>query len=105
MLAAPTAESIGKSEKILFVDRAQDGDNRLLHDLVLQRRHPEWTLPAIGFRNVYPSRWLGTIRTRVDSPLQVFHLFEEDWLILSPRHSVHTGRRVPLESIETIHQQ
>ena len=86
MLATPSAEAIGESEKVLFLDRAQHGDNRLLHDLVLQRCHAERSLPTIGFRDINPSRWLGAVRPGMDSLVQVFHPFEEDWLMLSPRH-------------------
>ena len=86
MLATPSAEAIGESEKVLFLDRAQHGDNRLLHDLVLQRCHSERSLPTIGFRDINPSRWLGAVRPGMDSLVQAFDPFEEDWLILSPRH-------------------
>src|SRR6516162_2321969 len=56
MLAAPRAKTIGKAEKILFVDLVEDGGHGVLNDFVLQGRNSQWTLPSIFFLYVHSSR-------------------------------------------------
>src|ERR1700693_4452176 len=104
MLATPTPKSVRESKEVLLVDRAQHGDDRLLHDLVLQRGDAQRALPAIPLRDVHPTGRLGTISTGVYLPMQHVHPLGKDSLILSPRHSVHSRRRVVLESVITLHQ-
>ena len=45
-------EAVGEAEEVDLVDGAQHLGDRALDDLVLQRRHAERALPAIGFRDV-----------------------------------------------------
>jgi hypothetical protein len=55
VLAASGPESVGKSEKILLVDRVQHLDDRALDDLVLQRRDPERSLLTVGLGDEHPA--------------------------------------------------
>src|SRR5215475_6170271 len=66
MLAAPRAETIGESEKILFVNLVEDGGHGILDDLVFQCGNPKWTLPSIFFLDVHPSRWQRSVRSTMD---------------------------------------
>ncbi len=104
MLSTSSAESIRETKEILFVDRAQDRSYRLLHDLVLQGGNAEWALSTISFGNEHPPRRLHTIAAGMNFPVQTVDPLVEDQLVLSPRHAVHTCRRVSLEQIETLHQ-
>ena len=38
-------------------------------------------------------------------PVQFMHSRVDDILVLSPRHSIHPGRRIPLQVVETLDQQ
>jgi len=48
VLATPLPEPIRESEKVLFINRIQYGDHRLLHDFILQRGDSKRALSAIG---------------------------------------------------------
>jgi hypothetical protein len=47
-------KAIGEPAKVGFVDGTQHLGDCALDNLVLQRRHAEWPLPAIGFGNIDP---------------------------------------------------
>src|SRR3990167_161540 len=46
VLAASRSKPIRESQEVLFIDRIQNGNNRLLYDLVLQRGNAKRALPA-----------------------------------------------------------
>ena len=52
MLAASRPKPVRESQKVLFIDRIQNGNDCLLYDLLLQRGNAQRALPAIGFGNV-----------------------------------------------------
>lgn len=54
VLATSRPKPIRESQKVLFIDRIQNGNDCLLYDLVLQRGNAQRALPAIGFWNVDP---------------------------------------------------
>lgn len=56
MLAASRPKPVRESQKVIFMDRIQNGNERLLYDPVLQRDNAQRALPAIGFGNVDPPR-------------------------------------------------
>jgi site-specific DNA recombinase len=55
MRSTPRAETIREPEKVLLVNPIENRRHSLLHDLVFQRRDPQWPLPAIRFRDVDPA--------------------------------------------------
>src|ERR1700733_7872339 len=71
MLAAPWPKTIRETPKILFINLIEDRDHGLLDNFVLQCRDPKWPLPAIRFRNVYPSRRLRSISAAVHPAVQI----------------------------------
>jgi len=66
MLAASRSKTIREAQKVFLVNRVEDGDHGLLDNLVLQRCNPQWTLPPVAFRDVYPSGWFRSERSAVD---------------------------------------
>src|SRR2546428_676103 len=66
MLAAPRSESIREAPKVLLVNLIEDGDDGLLDDLVLQRRHPQRTLSPVGLGDEHSPRWFRSIRTAMN---------------------------------------
>ena len=104
MLSTSRPKSVRETEKIHFIDRAQHRDDGLLHDLVLNRGNPQRALPAIRFGNVYPPGWCRPISSGMDLPMHLGHPLGENLLVLPPRHSVHTSRRILLETVKAVHQ-
>ena len=105
MLSAPWPESVREPEKVLFIDRAQHRDDGLLHDLVLDRGNPQRALSAIRFGNVYPPGRCRPISSGMDPPMHLGYPLRENLLVLPPRHSVHTRRRISLQVIEAFREQ
>src|ERR1035437_4670403 len=64
MLAASRSKPIREAQKVLLVNRVEDGDHGLLDNLVLQPRNPQRTLAPVAFRDIHPSRWLRPIRSQ-----------------------------------------
>ncbi len=104
MLTAPLSEPIRESKKVLFVNRIQHGHHRLLYDFILQGGDAKRALSAIGFGYEYPSRWFGSVRTGMNFPVQPVYPINESFLIVSPRHAVHSRRRVVAKRMEALHQ-
>ncbi|KMY28612.1 hypothetical protein AA993_22495 [Pseudomonas putida] len=64
VLATSRPKPIRETQKVLFINRIQNGNDCLLYDLVLQRGNAQRTLPAVGFGNVDPPRWRCPISQR-----------------------------------------
>ena len=105
MLAASRSETIREAQKVFLVNRIEDGDHGLLDDLVLQRRDPQRTLPPVGFRDIHPSRRLGSIRPAVDPAVQIDKSILQPGLILLPRRAVHPRCRFPLQCVKALPEQ
>ncbi len=54
MLAVPRPKPIRKAQKVLLVNRIEDGHHRLLDNLILQGRDPQRALAPVAFRDVRP---------------------------------------------------
>ncbi|MNE51630.1 hypothetical protein D3C80_1462660 [compost metagenome] len=104
MLAASRPKPVRESQKVLFIDRIQNGNDCLLYDLVLQRGNAQRTLPAIGFGNVDPSRWRCPIGSTVEPCVQIGYPLEKTFLVFPPRHAVHAYRCIAAQGIETLRQ-
>jgi len=105
VLAASLAETIREAEKVLFVDRAQNRGDSLLHDLVLNRGDTKRALAAIRFGDVNPSRWLRPVGSGMNLPVQDRKPLQKNVLVFLPRHSVHTCRCLSPQSIEALRQK
>src|SRR5260370_20601449 len=84
MLAAPRTKSIRKPEKVFLVNLVEDGGHGLLDQFVFQGRNPQWTLPPICFLYVHSSRWLRTIRSTLNSPMEIAQSLFHSLLIFRP---------------------
>ena len=80
----------------------EDGDHSLLHDLVLQRRNPQRTLPPVGFWDIHPSRGLCWICSAVDPAVQVDQLTLQPGSILLPRRAVYPRCSLSLQGVKAL---
>src|SRR5262252_1389675 len=97
MLAAPRAEAIRETQKILLVDLVEDGDHSLLDDFVFQGRDPQWTLSSIFFLYVHSSRGQRSIRSAMNPAMKIHQPIFQSGLILLPRDPVYSGCSFPLQ--------
>lgn len=100
VLAPPRAEPVGEAKEVFFVDGVEHLDDGSLDEFVFQRGNAERPLPSVRLRDVRPTRWLRTVRSLVQSLMQVSKLLFEPGLVLLPRHSVHPGRCFLLQTEE-----
>jgi hypothetical protein len=70
MRTASRAKPIRKAPKVHLVYLVEDGDHRLLDNLVLQRRDAQRPLPAVSLRYVHSSRGLCPICSTVNSVME-----------------------------------
>src|SRR5271167_438303 len=105
MLATSRPKAIREAQKVLLVNRVEDGDHGLLDDLILQRRDPQRALSPVAFRDVRPSRGQGSIRPAVDPAVQINEPTLQPGLVLLPRHAVHSRGGFPLQSVKAPPQQ
>src|SRR5215475_15431553 len=105
MLTAPRPESVAEAQKVLLPDLVENVCHRVLDDFVLQCRDPQWSLPPIGFGNPDSARRLRPIASAMDSPVQPGEPCLQVFSILFPRHPIHSGRRLFLQTVVTLPQQ
>ena len=101
MRTASRPEPVAESPKVHFINLIENGDHGLLDNFVLQRRDPDRTLPSISFRYVDPLTWLCAIRAPVNPVLQIGDPILQPLLVLPPRHTVYSRRRVLLQRVKT----
>src|SRR6266851_5923321 len=105
MLAAPRAKPIREAEKVFLVNLVEDGGHGLLDKLVFQGRNPQRALPSICFLYVHSSRWLRTIRSTMNSAMEIEQsIFNSDFIFL-PCDPVHSGCGFSLERVKAFPQQ
>jgi hypothetical protein len=66
VLAAPGSEPVREPQEIFLINLAQYGGGCSLDDLVLERRHGERALPAVGLRYVTTPGWLRPVPSPMD---------------------------------------
>src|SRR2546430_4174908 len=97
MLAATRTESVGESDKVLFIDTVEDRPESLLDDFVFQGSYPQRPLSPIFLSYVGSPRRLRSVSAPVDSLMQRHQLFLQTLTVLPPRHFVHTGSCIALK--------
>src|SRR6185437_6080805 len=102
MLTAPRTKTIREAEEVLLIDVIEDGDYRVLDDLVFQCGDPERTLPPVAFLDVDPSRWKCPIRTSMHPAVQVGKPTLQPGFILLPCHPIHAGCSLALQRAEAV---
>src|SRR5215469_5488419 len=105
VLSAPRPEAVAKAQKVLFPYLVENGSDRVLDDLVFQRRDPQRSLPSVRFRNPDSARRLRSIGPTMDSAFQVGEPALQALSILCPSHPVHSGRRLPFQAMVALPQQ
>ena len=92
----PRPEAVGEPEEVGLVDGAQHLGDRALDDLVFQRRHAEWTLPAIRFRDVHTPDRVGPVASGMDPGAEVLEIAPQAALVVVHRDPVDSRTRPPL---------
>ena len=98
----PGPEAVGEPEEVDLIDGAQHLGDRALDDLVFQRRHAEWSLAAIGFRDVDPPHRLWPVASGMDPLAEVLEVDLQ--ILFVGRHSypIDSRARLPLLSTGTL---
>ena len=96
MRVPPRPEAVGEPEEVDFVDGAQHLGDRALDDLVLQGRHAERSLPAIGFRDVDAPHRLWPVAPGVDPRAEVLEIGLQVLLVVRHRDPVDSRTCLPL---------
>ena len=93
-------EAVGEAEEIDLVDGAEKLGDCTLNDLVLQSRHAERALPAIGFRDVDTPNRLWPVTARVDAGAEIPEVGLQVLLVRRHRHPIDPRTCQPLLSPE-----
>src|SRR5438874_12236614 len=93
-------EAVGEAEEIDLVDGAEKLGDYTLNDLVLQSRHAERALPAIGFRDVDTPNRLWPVTARVDAGAEIPEVGLQVLLVRRHRHPIDPRTCQPLLSPE-----
>ena len=96
----PRPEAVGEPEEVDLVDGAQHLGDRTLDDLVLQSRHAERALPAIGFRDVDAPHRLRPVAPGVDPRAEVLEVGLQVLLVVRHRDPIDSRTGLPLLSPE-----
>jgi hypothetical protein len=91
----PRPEAVAEPEEIDLIDGAQHLGNRALDDLVLQRRHAERTLPAIGFGDVDAPHRLRPVAPGVNARAQIPEIEFQVLCVHRHRHPVDSRACLP----------
>jgi len=98
VLAAPRPVAVREPEKLRFVDRIENHDTCVLHDLVLKHRHPERPLFSISLRNVSSLDGLCSVSPSFQPGGEISKASFQILPVLLPRHPIDTARGLPLEA-------
>src|SRR6185437_3202694 len=91
--------------KVLLIYCIEDGDHRLLNNLVLQSRNPQWPFPTIDLRYPDSPHRQRPVRSAVNPVVQIDKSFLQTGLILLPSHSVHSRCSFSLERVKALLEQ
>src|SRR6185437_2717424 len=105
MRAAPGPEPVREPEEVLLVDRVQNRRCCPLDDLVLQGRNRQRSLPPVRLRDINPPGRLRSIRSPVNTSMQVLELALEVCLVVLPCQPVHARGGILLEIVEHLFEQ
>jgi len=92
MRRAPGSEPIREAEKVRLIDAVEHLHDGTLDDLVLQRRDPQRTQPAIRLGDIRPSRRPCAIAAALNLPVQIREVVLQIDPIVLPRHLINPGR-------------
>ena len=91
-------EAVREPQEVGLVDGTQHLGHCALDDLVLQRRHTERPLTAVGFGNVDPPYRLWPVATGVDSFAEITEVIRQPLFVLRHGHPIDPSAGLPLLS-------
>jgi hypothetical protein len=97
MRAALGSKSVREAKKVLLVDRIQHLNDSVLDDLVLQHGHPQRASPTV-FRYEHSTHGSCSVRASLEPQRQVLKVVLQALSVVLPRLTIHTCRRVSLDS-------
>jgi hypothetical protein len=100
VLPSTRSVSIGKSKEVSFINCIQNLSRSPLDDFILQHRHPQGALFAVGFGNEHSSHWLCLVSASLQSAAQRLKIFFKILFVADPRFSVDSGRSTLLQTEE-----
>jgi site-specific DNA recombinase len=100
MRLAPRPETVGETPEVRLVDGVQHLDDGPLDNLVFQRGDAERPQPPVRLRDIHPPRRPGPVAPRLHPLAQVPEISPQVLLVLPPRHTIHTRRRILLQLVE-----
>ena len=92
----PRPEAVGEPKEVGLIDGTQQFGDRTLDDLILQRRHAEWSLSAIGFRDIDATHRFCSVAPGVDACAEVLEICLPSLLVHLNRYPVDSHTRLPL---------
>jgi hypothetical protein len=98
MRSASRPEAVREAAKVTLVDAIHHLDHGALQDFVLHCRDAEWPLPAIGLRDVHPTRRLRTVRSAMHSGVQIPKVLFESLTVALPCDMIDSRCGVLLRS-------
>lgn len=100
VLPTPRAEPVREPEEVLLVYRVQDFHRAPLDDFVFQGGDGKWPLPAIRLRYEPPPCRQSTVRSSMDSVVQIREPKLQVPIVIRPRQPIYTGGCSSLEREE-----
>ncbi len=98
---AARPKPVTEADKVLLVNAAEHGRDRLLYDLVLQGRNAQGTQSSIGFRYPCPLGRLCPVAPAVNAVVQIGDaIYQTVAPVLLPGHAIHSRTRFPLQLME-----
>src|SRR5262249_49994318 len=105
MRAATGPESVRKAFEVDLINLVEDRHHSLLNDLVLQCCDAQRALPPIGLRDIDSSCRSCPIPSTVHPIVKIGEPTLHAGFILLPRHSIYSGRGLPLQSVKAVPEQ
>src|SRR6516225_10030108 len=105
MRATTRPESVRKAFEVDLVNLVEDRHHSLLNDLVLECRDAQRALPPISLRDIDSSRRSCPIRSTVHPVVKIGEPTLQPGFILLPRHTIYSGRGLPLQSVKAVPEQ
>src|SRR3982751_5946594 len=104
MRASSGPEPVREAEEVFLIDCIENGDDRTLDDLVLQRGDTQRPLLAVWLRYEPPPDGQCPVRAAMDPCMQVLEVALQVRLVVLPCHAVDSGCGTAFERQERLLQ-
>jgi hypothetical protein len=105
MRAATGSKSIRKAFEVDLINLVENRHHSLMNYFVLQCCDAQRALPPIGLRYIDSPRRPCPIRSTAHPAMKIRQPTFQPGFILLPRHSIYSGRCLPLQCVEAVPQQ